>query len=48
MPASQPWLKTSEAARRLHVSAKTVSRWASEGPWSTAAPSAATAATTPS
>ena len=31
MPASQPWLKTSEAAQRLHVTAKTVSRWASEG-----------------
>jgi excisionase family DNA binding protein len=31
MPGSQPWLKTSEAARRLHVSAKTVSRWANEG-----------------
>ena len=31
MPASQPWLKTSEAAQRLHVTAKTVARWASEG-----------------
>jgi excisionase family DNA binding protein len=31
MPASQPWLKTSEAAQRLHVSPKTVARWASEG-----------------
>ena len=31
MPASHPWLKTSEAAQRLHVSAKTVARWASEG-----------------
>ena len=31
MPASRTWLKTSEAARRLHVSAKTVTRWASEG-----------------
>ena len=31
MPASPTWLKTSEAARRLHVSPKTVARWASEG-----------------
>ena len=31
MSASRTWLKTSEAARRLHVSAKTVARWASEG-----------------
>ena len=31
MPASQPWLKTSEAAQRLHVTPKTVARWASEG-----------------
>ena len=31
MPASQPWLKTSEAAQRLHVSPKTVTRWASDG-----------------
>ena len=31
MPASQPWLKTSEAAQRLHVTTKTVARWASEG-----------------
>ena len=31
MTASQPWLRTSQAAARLHVSAKTVTRWASEG-----------------
>ena len=31
MPASQPWLKTSQAAQRLHVSPKTVARWASQG-----------------
>jgi excisionase family DNA binding protein len=31
MPASPTWLKTSEAAQRLHVSAKTVARWANEG-----------------
>jgi len=31
MSASRTWLKTSEAARRLHVSPKTVARWASEG-----------------
>ena len=31
MPDSPAWLKTSEAARRLHVSPKTVARWASEG-----------------
>ena len=31
MAASRPWLKTSEAAQRLHVTPKTVARWASEG-----------------
>ena len=31
MPASRPWLRTSEAADRLHVTAKTVARWATEG-----------------
>ena len=31
MPASRTWLTTSEAAGRLHVTAKTVTRWASEG-----------------
>jgi excisionase family DNA binding protein len=31
MAASRPWLKTSEAAARLHVSAKTVTRWANQG-----------------
>ena len=31
MPASPTWLKTSEAAQRLHVSPKTVARWANEG-----------------
>ena len=32
MPASpQIWLRTSQAAARLHVTAKTVTRWASEG-----------------
>ena len=31
MPASQTWLRTSQAAARLHVTAKTVTRWASEG-----------------
>jgi excisionase family DNA binding protein len=31
MPTSPTWLTTSEAAQRLHVSAKTVIRWASEG-----------------
>ena len=31
MPASRAWLRTSQAAARLHVSAKTVTRWASEG-----------------
>ena len=31
MPASRTWLKTSEAAQRLHVTTKTVARWASEG-----------------
>ena len=31
MPASRTWLRTSEAVARLHVTAKTVTRWASEG-----------------
>jgi excisionase family DNA binding protein len=31
MPTSRTWLRTSEAAQRLHVSAKTVARWANEG-----------------
>jgi excisionase family DNA binding protein len=31
MPESLTWLTTSEAAQRLHVTAKTVARWASEG-----------------
>jgi excisionase family DNA binding protein len=31
MPASRTWLTASEAAARLHVSAKTVARWASDG-----------------
>ena len=30
MPAPRAWLRTSQAAARLHVSAKTVTRWASE------------------
>ena len=31
MPASPAWLTASQAATRLHVSPKTVARWASEG-----------------
>jgi excisionase family DNA binding protein len=31
MTASRTWLTASQAAARLHVSPKTVSRWASEG-----------------
>jgi excisionase family DNA binding protein len=31
MPGSQAWLTASQAARRLHVSPKTVSRWATQG-----------------
>ena len=31
MPTSPTWLKTGEAAARLHVTPKTVARWASEG-----------------
>ena len=31
MSASRTWLRTSEAARRLQVTPKTVTRWASEG-----------------
>ena len=31
MPAPRAWLRTSQAATRLHVSAKTVTRWANQG-----------------
>ena len=31
MPPSPTWLNASQAAARLHVSPKTVSRWASQG-----------------
>ena len=31
MPAARTWLTASEAARRLLVSPKTVTRWANEG-----------------
>ena len=31
MPPSPAWLTASQAARRLHVSPKTVSRWANQG-----------------
>jgi excisionase family DNA binding protein len=31
MPASRIWLRPSEAAARLHVSPKTVARWAKDG-----------------
>ena len=31
MPTPRAWLRTSQAAARLQVSAKTVTRWASEG-----------------
>jgi excisionase family DNA binding protein len=31
MPAPRAWLRASQAAARLQVSAKTVTRWASEG-----------------
>ena len=31
MPASQAWLTASQVAARLHVSPKTVSRWANQG-----------------
>ena len=31
MPASPTWLTASQAAGRLHVSAKTVTRWANQG-----------------
>ena len=31
MPASRTWLTASQAAARLHVSAKTVTRWATQG-----------------
>ena len=31
MPAARTWLTASEAARRLHVSPKTVTRWANQG-----------------
>jgi excisionase family DNA binding protein len=31
MPAAQAWLTSSQAAARLHVSARTVTRWADQG-----------------
>jgi len=31
LPAARPWLRTSEAATRLHVQPRTVTRWAREG-----------------
>ena len=31
MPTSRAWLVRSQAAARLHVSAKTVARWANQG-----------------
>jgi excisionase family DNA binding protein len=31
MPASRPWLRAAEVAARLHVSPKTVARWAKQG-----------------
>jgi excisionase family DNA binding protein len=31
MPAFRTWLTASQAAARLHVSAKTVTRWAQQG-----------------
>jgi excisionase family DNA binding protein len=31
MPASPAWLTASQVAARLHVSPKTVTRWANEG-----------------
>jgi len=31
MLTSRLWLRTSQAAARLHVSAKTITRWANEG-----------------
>jgi excisionase family DNA binding protein len=31
MPAPRSWLRASQAAARLHVSPKTVARWASQG-----------------
>jgi excisionase family DNA binding protein len=31
MPAYRPWLTATQVARRLHVSPKTVARWARQG-----------------
>jgi excisionase family DNA binding protein len=31
LPAARPWLRTSEAAARLQVQPRTVTRWAREG-----------------
>ena len=47
MPA-RPWLRAAEVAARLHVSPKTISRWAKQGRLEHRRTSAATAATTPS
>ena len=48
MPGSPAWLTASQAAARLHVSPKTVSRWATQAAFSTDEPWAAIAALTPS
>jgi len=48
MPAARTWLTASEAARRLLVSPKTVTRWANQGRLDHRRTWAATAATTPS
>jgi excisionase family DNA binding protein len=31
MPASRSWLRAAEVAARLHVSPKTIARWAKDG-----------------
>ena len=31
MPAARPWMTSTEVARRLHVTPKTVARWARQG-----------------
>jgi hypothetical protein len=48
MPPSPTWLTASQAARRLHVSPRPSPAGPATAAWSTAAPSAATAAMTPS
>ena len=47
MPATEAWLRTSQAAARLHVTPRPSPAGPARAAWNTGAPSAATAASTP-